>query len=982
MNLLIMVCALVFANSHCASSSGDVQSEDENLSVNLDEENEPANLQGNLANNNNANSTNKSGNNSQNLLVDDLENGAGNQAGNKLGFNNSAPGSEFDAQVATNSQANIKSQGSNQLVEMKNNSMTITNVSANSQPLAQGEPLPSLVETPAPINVATEQKQQELTSTNVNSSRLKWLGYDYQRENKVVNLIFDFDVIPSYQVSEGTNLGKQKELTYLFASTKAPQLLKRDLNASEFFSPVAFVRLRQDTQNLTVTLTLRDDLEPEVKTTQTGYQLSFPLGERYLGSPGNLIGSQSKATLIETKIEAAESGIMAGPEIKKATSSTANQGEKADIAEPASDLGEEVPAENGQNIQNESEGPEVSPDRSENINSVPPQGYHETARHFFTVASDFIDEPFNSSLEVGNTPVENTGLNSGQVEPPQNGSVDVSGAAMASQNAETMASGGVKGKAITLSFRGAPLNEVIRTIMNETGINFTMPPDIGRIPVFLDLREVYWVDALKAILQTHSLGFVDVAPNLVRIDLLEKLNAEKDMLENMRQKTIKLTDTTILMVRLSYGRAEEVAPRVSEILRADKSLDPRVNIAADNRTNSIFVEAIPQVLGKVKAIIERLDTQTPQVKIESRIVELIKTTNNFLGINWGQVMNYNAGRGLGFGSLVFPNSLSSSFAVDTGGNSARVGNFNFLVGSINGANELDLRLAMEESKGNTEILESTNITVQDNMEARIKAGTADYFRTNVWVTSGNNTGMTQIEYYLTLTVTPNITSDGNVLMRLKVTSKNPRPSQAARAEASSTDREVETTLIRSSGETAAIGGLYTTSKIEKFTGIPFLSSIPIIGALFRSSDKSESRRELVVLITPTIVNYTGKNPAQNTADFANSTISTNGTKGLGNVSEGPAPTQANAGQGTNNSNTGLNNNSQPAQNNQTNRTNGLSQENMPSNQNNKKNQMALNQGNGGNGANQTKVDNELGGESFESDSQGDTGNEPSLNLSN
>jgi type IV pilus secretin PilQ/predicted competence protein len=404
---------------------------------------------------------------------------------------------------------------------------------------------------------------------------------------------------------------------------------------------------------------------------------------------------------------------------------------------------------------------------------------------------------------------------------------------------------------VRLEFRGAKLKEVIRALGEENQINFTFPGGIGENLIFINFKDVPWDDALRAVLETNGLGMVKLTGGVVRIDTLAKLTSEKDELFRIRESASRLIPTKVLVLRLSYAQAEDVKKLVDDMLTASK-FDKRVRIETDKRTNSVIIEATPVDLSKVKALVERIDLQTPQVQIASRIVEVLRSGANLFGIDWAGPFMGDQGRGLGFGNLVFPNSFLSTFAVDTGAvsNAQTKTGVNAHIGSINNSVELDLRLRLEESRGTTHILQNNSLIVEDNGKATIQAGKQDFFAVQ---TAAGTPGFTTVDYLLQLDVTPHITADGAVQMNLKIESSSPVAKVSADAESSRSQRLLQTSLLKNSGETAAIGGLYTTEKTDQVFGIPILSDIPIIGALFRTKIAKDDRRELIILVTPTIM---------------------------------------------------------------------------------------------------------------------------------
>ncbi len=463
----------------------------------------------------------------------------------------------------------------------------------------------------------------------------------------------------------------------------------------------------------------------------------------------------------------------------------------------------------------------------------------------------------NPGLEV---PVQNAALN-GATPPiesapaPDLTASEVEGVANEAATPQTSEGG----RPMKLDFRGAPLTEVIRVLSEESRVNFVIAPDLGAKKVYLSLNGVPFNDALKAVLESNALGMVPLGPNLVRIDSLEKLATDKEAEERRRKAELKLLPTKILVHRLSYAKAPDAAKMLTDMLGGAQREDKRISVQTDVRTNSVIVNAPPSDLSTVKALLDRVDLETPQVKIASRIVEVLKTFSDAFGISWGTPFNFDQGRGLGFGNLVYPNYMLSRYTIDAGGQAARTGNFNFRFGSINNSMALDAALSMEESRGTSEVLQSSNLIVEDNQDAEIIAGRSDFFRpvvANGNAQAGGQAGqnnLDEVTYNLTMQVKPHITADGAVQMAMTIESDTPGPATTDAAVAAKNNRKLTTSLLRRSGETAVIGGIYNTTHDIKKTGVPFLSSLPIIGALFRSNNSNEQKRELMVMVTPTIL---------------------------------------------------------------------------------------------------------------------------------
>jgi type IV pilus assembly protein PilQ len=325
-----------------------------------------------------------------------------------------------------------------------------------------------------------------------------------------------------------------------------------------------------------------------------------------------------------------------------------------------------------------------------------------------------------------------------------------------------------------LDFRDAPVNQIIKMIAAESNINFIISPEAGEKRTSISLKNVPWDVALKAVLDSNGLGMQELSTGLVRIDFLKKFADDHEQAEKARLATEALVPTKVLVMPLNYLKAAE-AVRLIDGMKPKE--DPsnvvqqrsvaRFRVQAETRSNSIIVEATPNFLSTVKNLLERLDAQTPQVRIQSRIVEFEKNFDEGLGVTWGAPLNIDAGRGLGFGSLPFPNSINSQFSVDPGGATGRGGSLAMKLGSVNNFLALDLKLRAYESKKLAETLQTQDVVVQDNESASMEAGTEDTFITAGGI--GSSGTQTNVKYLISLEVMPRVTADGSVQMTLNIT---------------------------------------------------------------------------------------------------------------------------------------------------------------------------------------------------------------------
>jgi type IV pilus assembly protein PilQ len=270
---------------------------------------------------------------------------------------------------------------------------------------------------------------------------------------------------------------------------------------------------------------------------------------------------------------------------------------------------------------------------------------------------------------------------------------------------------------------------------------------------------------------------------------------------------------------------------------------------------------------QIEELVKSLDTRTPQVLIESRIVQATLDFTRELGVQWGFNYRASAATGnptgatfpsnIGVGGVVPGNpgpfgSIGDNFLIDL---PAAVGQgsggaLGIVLGSITGAYDLDIRLSALENRGDGRILSSPKVLTLDNQAARIEQGVSIPFLS----VSAAGTQTQFVDATLRLEVTPQVTNDGRVLMNIRVTDNAPDPSiVGANGQPAIRRNEAETQVLSIDGETIVIGGIFTRTSTENLTGIPWFSRIPLLGFLFRNTQTVDQRRELLVFITPRII---------------------------------------------------------------------------------------------------------------------------------
>lgn len=404
------------------------------------------------------------------------------------------------------------------------------------------------------------------------------------------------------------------------------------------------------------------------------------------------------------------------------------------------------------------------------------------------------------------------------------------------------------GKRISLDFKDADIHDVLRLIADIGNLNIITSDDVGG-KVTVRLMNIPWDEALDVILKSKSLGRERMG-DVIRVATVQTLQREKEAELAKQKAQQKLEPLKARLITINYAKADELTDQVKGML------SDRGTLNVDTRTNVLIVKDIEEVLDKAEKLVEYLDTQTPQVLIKSRIVEATTQARQGLGVEWGSQSEFSTGNAHPTG-LAFPYNLGFGGSVNVPGPSAPTGNLGFSFGSIGNISNLDLTLHVMESEGKIRILSSPKVSTLDNKEANIKQGVSIPITTRQ---EGGQVTTKYIDATLDLTVTPHITAEGSVLLQLAIKKEEPDWSNTNYlGEPAIIKKEALTEVLVQSNDTVVIGGVYTNKQSETVSKVPLLGDIPVIGWLFKQKEKSVERSELLIFLTPEIMNELDSN---------------------------------------------------------------------------------------------------------------------------
>ena len=406
-----------------------------------------------------------------------------------------------------------------------------------------------------------------------------------------------------------------------------------------------------------------------------------------------------------------------------------------------------------------------------------------------------------------------------------------------------------RGRRVSLDFKDVEIADVLRLIAEVSDLNIIAGDEVSG-NVTIRLVEVPWDQALDVILMTKGLGFIRVG-NVLRIAPTEILKAEEEVRLQERRNKEKLEDLEVKLLPVNYAAVKDVVGLVKRLLSA------RGTVNIDLRTNTLIIKDISSVIDEASALISAIDTQTPQVMIEAKIVEASLGFSRELGTIWGiQTQQFNdpfnsssgqrtdlGGEDLTFidnNSLIFANPITS---VPTG-----VATIGALI--LDQDFRIDAQIQAAEATGDGKIISSPRIVTLDNKEAMIEQGVSIPFQTF----EGGDAKLEFIDAVLSLTVTPHITADESIIMKIKVTRDAPDDSVSTPtgSPAIAKNTAKTETLVRD-GQTLVLGGIYTITKSQRQTRVPYLHRIPVIGNLFKATEITDARKELLIFVTPRIV---------------------------------------------------------------------------------------------------------------------------------
>ncbi|TWC16475.1 MULTISPECIES: type IV pilus secretin PilQ [unclassified Pseudomonas] len=409
------------------------------------------------------------------------------------------------------------------------------------------------------------------------------------------------------------------------------------------------------------------------------------------------------------------------------------------------------------------------------------------------------------------------------------------------------------GEKLSLNFQDIEVRSVLQLIADFTNLNL-VASDTVQGGITLRLQNVPWDQALDLVLKTKGLDKRKVGNVLLVAPADEIAARERQELESQKQ-IADLAPLRRELLQVNYAKAADIAKLFQSVTSAEAKADERGTITVDERTNNIIAYQTQDRLDELRRIVAQLDIPVRQVMIEARIVEANVDYDKSLGVRWGGSVqnqgNWNSS-GVTTGSsttIGTPGSTSTNQPfVDMGatGNTSGIG-IAFITDNV----LLDLELTAMEKTGNGEIVSQPKVVTSDKETAKILKGTEIPYQE---ASSSGATSVSFKEASLSLEVTPQITPDNRIIMEVKVTKDEPDYLNKVQEVPPIKKNEVNAKVLVNDGETIVIGGVFSNTQSKVVDKVPFLGDVPYLGRLFRRDLVSEKKSELLVFLTPRIMN--------------------------------------------------------------------------------------------------------------------------------
>jgi type IV pilus assembly protein PilQ len=400
------------------------------------------------------------------------------------------------------------------------------------------------------------------------------------------------------------------------------------------------------------------------------------------------------------------------------------------------------------------------------------------------------------------------------------------------------------GQRISLDFKDADIKNVLRILADVGGLNLITTEEVKAL-VTLRLTDLPWDQVLDIVLKANGLEAIQEG-NVVIISSAERVKREREATLAAKKQELELEPLAVQYLTLNYAKAKEIAEKIKGILSKREG----AGVAVDERTNTVIVRDVQQALHEARDLVEKLDTQTPQVLIEMHIVEASQT----FARNFGSLFDFTRD-----GAAII-SSFEPGGNFDLGNLGGALTVFQKKIGSLK---DLTAVLAALEEEGKLRIVSKPRVVTLNNIPSTIESvtilriplpSTGTVINTGQGGQAGGASIATEkVSVGIILTVTPQVSADGFVFLNIQVKSSTVEPPVAGSALFTEFSREANSRVLIRDGDTVVIGGIFREKRSNARAGFPYLSDLPGLGWLFKRVIREDQKEELIVFITPKIL---------------------------------------------------------------------------------------------------------------------------------
>jgi type IV pilus assembly protein PilQ len=438
-------------------------------------------------------------------------------------------------------------------------------------------------------------------------------------------------------------------------------------------------------------------------------------------------------------------------------------------------------------------------------------------------------------------------------------SVSIDAGQAASPKEETPEGKKYIGQKLSLDFKDADIKNVFRLLAEVSGKNIVVTDDVNR-KVTLRLVEVPWDQAMDLIITTNGLG-KDEMGNVIRISTTARLETDRLQQKKTERAREDAEPLQTAYFNINYARVKDLESKVKTLL----TKRPDVALVIDERSNTMMVRDIKQSVDDVSELIAKLDTRTPQVLIESNLIETTPSFARSLGLRFrfstpgGTTISSAAGAPEPYTAFtpLFPNA-----PIGLGGSVGVIQN------AVGGIRDLASALEAAEREGNIRIMSRPSVVTLNNVASTIRSERILRIllpaSTNIATGTGSSAAgaavaTEKVPVGIILTVLPQVSSDGYVLMNISVKSSTLGAQSQGSVIPDELNREAVANVLVKDGETIVLGGILKDTSQDSESGVPYLKDIPVLGWLFKNQRVQKDFEELMVFITPRLTSAGSEN---------------------------------------------------------------------------------------------------------------------------